>query len=115
MNKVYPHTHLWVNGRKAYLQDIQAGKAVAESEFEKSTFSFISEWFSGKDTFELQPSGSTGTPKKNTVTRAQMTASANLTAQALGLKQTYHAMVCLDTRYIAGKMMLVRSFEIGMK
>jgi O-succinylbenzoic acid--CoA ligase len=115
MNKNYSHTHIWINGRKVLLQDILTEKAMALSEFEKNTFDFICEWLSDKDVFELKTSGSTGSPKTIHVRRSQMTSSANLTAQALGLQQTYNALVCLDTRYIAGKMMLVRSFETGMK
>jgi O-succinylbenzoic acid--CoA ligase len=115
MNKNYSHAHIWINGRMVRLQDILADKAEPKSEFEKNTFTFASEWLSSKDKFELQTSGSTGSPKTINVKRSQMTASANLTAQALGLQQAYHALVSLDTRYVAGKMMMVRSFETGMK
>jgi len=44
----------------------------------------------------------------------QMITSARMTENALGLKQNYTTLVCLDTNYIAGQMMLVRSFVTGM-
>ena len=85
-----------------------------DSEFEKSAFQFCKEWLSGMGSFTLHTSGSTGTPKKITVSRQQLKASANLTAAALGLQKNNTSLVCLDTRYIAGIMMMVRSFEVGM-
>jgi o-succinylbenzoate---CoA ligase len=111
----YPHTFLWINGRKVWLRDIVEDRAEARTEFEKNTFAFIKEWIAGKEDFQLQTSGSTGTPKTIYVARTMMKASAKLTAQALDLKRNFNALVCLDTRYVAGKMMLVRCLEVGMK
>ncbi len=84
------------------------------NEFEKSTLKFCKEWLSGQESFTLQTSGSTGVAKKIKITREQLKASANLTAKVLGLQKNDTALVCLDTRYIAGIMMMVRSFEVGM-
>ena len=75
---------------------------------------FCKDWLSGKETFEFHTSGSTGTPKKVTFLRAQLVASARLTEDALGLKEGYTALACLDTTLIAGAMMLVRCFVTGM-
>lgn len=80
----------------------------------KSAFNFCRDWLNGKSKFELETSGSTGTPKKIEVTRDQLKASAQLSASVLGLQKKTTALVCLDTRYIAGIMMLVRSMEVGM-
>jgi O-succinylbenzoic acid--CoA ligase len=44
-----------------------------------------------------------------------MTASAQATAQALSLQPGWTALVTLDTRFVAGKMMLVRSLLTGMR
>jgi O-succinylbenzoic acid--CoA ligase len=115
MRSAYPHTDIWINGRRVLLKDILENKTSAESDFENHTFGFISDWLSGKETFELHTSGSTGKPKTITVTSSQMRASAKLTAEVLQLQQSFNALTCLDTRYIAGKMMLVRSFESAMK
>lgn len=83
-------------------------------DFEKSALMFCKEWLSGQKSFTLQTSGSTGVPKKITVTRDQLQASANLTATVLGLQKHDTSLVCLDTRYIAGIMMIVRSLEVGI-
>jgi O-succinylbenzoic acid--CoA ligase len=115
MSNKYPHTHIWINSRKVSISAIVDDKTVCVTEFEKNTFSFIRDWMLGKEKFDLQTSGSTGIPKEISATRSQMTASANLTIKELKLKEIFNALVCLDTRYIAGKMMLVRSLECGMK
>lgn len=77
-------------------------------------FQFCIEWLNGRTEFELQTSGSTGAPKKIKVTRQQLIASARLTISVLRLQPNETALVCLDTRYIAGIMMLVRALEGGM-
>jgi O-succinylbenzoic acid--CoA ligase len=43
-----------------------------------------------------------------------MQASAQATAQALGLASGMRALVCLPVRYIAGQMMLVRGLVLGL-
>lgn len=83
-------------------------------DFEKSALIFCHDWLNGKDSFTLQTSGSTGTPKQITATRNQLKASARITTEALGLKKNGTSLICLDTRYIGGIMMIVRSLEVGM-
>ncbi len=75
---------------------------------------FKSLWDSGQDTFTIQTSGSTGTPKEIVLQRKQLIASAKMTAKAFDLKEGDTAFCCLNIDYIAGMMMLVRAFEIGM-
>jgi o-succinylbenzoate---CoA ligase len=111
----YPHSDIIVNGRSIDLAEIAEGKATGWSHAEANAFSFIREWCKGVREFALQTSGSTGSPKQITVTRDQMVASARLTEQALNLKRNWTALLCLDARYIAGRMMIVRSFITGMK
>src|SRR5690349_16562178 len=111
----YPFSCIWINGRSIPLEAITNERVIARSSFEDHTFAFIRDWLSGQETFTIHTSGSTGTPKPISVTRAQMIASARLSAQALGLEQNFTALVCIDTRYIGGQMMLVRSFVTGMK
>jgi O-succinylbenzoic acid--CoA ligase len=89
--------------------------SIPRSVFEDQTFSFIREWLSEQEKFTIQTSGSTGTPKMISVTREQMTASARLTEQAVMLKRSSNALVCIDTKHIGGRMMLVRSFVTGMR
>src|SRR3990170_1163823 len=111
----YPFSTITINGKEVEVGHILSGHADAASEFESSVYSFVKQWHSSDDTFIQKTSGSTGTPKLITLTREQLVASAKLTEEALELKAGDCALVCLDPQYIAGKMMLVRSFSIGMK
>lgn len=76
---------------------------------------FCGEWLSGKTEFIVHTSGSTGAPKPIVVKRSQMQASATQTQKALGLNKGDTALICLSTNHIAGKMMLVRTMEIGLQ
>ncbi|WP_428667625.1 AMP-binding protein [Runella sp.] len=80
----------------------------------RQAWEFCCEWAKGQTAFILHTSGSTGQPKPITLTRTQMQASARMTHRALELKEENTALVCLNTAYIAGTMMLVRGMEIGM-
>jgi O-succinylbenzoic acid--CoA ligase len=110
----YTHKSIWINGRFVTLNTIVDGHATPLSSFEHDTFSFIREWASGAKTFSLNTSGSTGAPKTISIERDQMIASAKATEAALQLKKNYSALTCIDTKYIGGKMMLVRSFVTDM-
>jgi o-succinylbenzoate---CoA ligase len=105
---------IWINGRDVLLQEIMEGSSAGRTTHETNTFDFIREWLNKTTHFELKTSGSTGNQKIITVTRDQMIASARLTEQALQLREGYNALLCLDARYIAGKMMIVRSFVTKM-
>jgi len=97
------------------ITDIEKGNfSDSLSPNENNALKFCHEWLNGKEDFILQTSGSTGTPKKICVTRNQLKASAALSTSYLGLKKESTALVCLDTKYVAGIMMLVRSLEVGM-
>lgn len=81
---------------------------------EQKAADFCNQWFSGKSSFEITTSGSTGTPKKILLHRQSMIVSAERTARALGLRAGMTALICLDTGFIAGMMMLVRAMNTGM-
>jgi o-succinylbenzoate---CoA ligase len=112
---MYKHSHIWINGRTVRIDSISDETETGRSPFEAATFRFIRSWFSGAKTFELTTSGSTGDPKKIIITREQMIASASLTERALSLKADTNSLLALDSNFIAGKMMIVRSFVTGMK
>lgn len=82
--------------------------------YEQLCIDFCAEWLNGKETFTLHTSGSTGIPKAIQLTRKQMLASSQATIKALHLKKNDNALVCINTNFVGGKMMLVRSLEIGM-
>ena len=86
----------------------------AQTPYEADALVFCRAWLGGQSAFMLQTSGSTGTPKSITLTRTQMRASAHLTGRTLGLQTGDAALVCLNIRYVAGVMMLVRGLELGL-
>ncbi len=86
----------------------------SQTPYEEDALVFCRAWLTGQSTFTLYTSGSTGTPKPIQLTRAQMRASAHLTGQTLGLQRGDAALVCLNIRYVAGIMMLVRGLELGL-
>ena len=87
---------------------------VPQTPYEAEAIIFCRAWLSGQTEFVLQTSGSTGIPKSITLTRAQMRASAHLTGRTLGLTPGDAALVCLNIRYVAGVMMLVRGLELDL-
>jgi o-succinylbenzoate---CoA ligase len=85
-----------------------------QNDYYTKVLSFKALWESGQNSFEVQTSGSTGLPKKIILERKLMIASVKMTAKAFDLKEGDTAFCCLNIDYIAGMMMLVRAFEIGM-
>ena len=76
---------------------------------------FIAQWHDGSDTVEVHTSGSTGTPKVMLVDKRRMLASARMTCDFLGLKSGDTALLCMSVDFIAGKMMVVRAMERGLR
>jgi o-succinylbenzoate---CoA ligase len=111
----YSFTSIILNHREIEITDILNGRAIAHSVFETNVLKFIQKWFEPTGEFSQHTSGSTGDPKLITISREQMIASARLTEKALKLNASDVALVCLDPEYIAGKMMIVRSFVTNMK
>ena len=77
--------------------------------------SFLDEWNNDSAYVEVKTSGSTGEPKRMMVEKRRMLNSARITCDFLGLKPGDTALLCMSTDYIAGKMMIVRSIERGLK
>lgn len=71
-------------------------------------------WFDGQQDFTFHTSGSTGAPRPITFSRTQLEASAKLSIDALGLKPGMKSLACLDPRFVAGGMMIIRSAVAGM-
>ena len=76
---------------------------------------FLEEWNNPSEFVEVKTSGSTGEPKRMMVEKRRMLNSARITCDFLGLKEGDTALLCMSTDYIAGKMMVVRSIERGLK
>lgn len=84
-------------------------------EWEKQIIDFIHEWKSETKFITAQTSGSTGEPKPIQLPKSAMKISAQLTGDFFGLKKGKTALLCLPVNFIAGKMMLVRAIELGLK
>lgn len=83
-------------------------------EFEKSIGDFLLDWFDEKSYIDLQTSGTTGPPKIIRTNKQTMVNSALATGDFFNLSPGDKALYCLPTKFIAGKMMLVRSFVLGL-
>ncbi len=101
-----------INQHSYSAEQILAISSFSDS-YEDKTLEFCKNWLLGNQTFVIHTSGSTGTPKPISITRSQMEASAKMTAQKLQLFEGTKALICLNTAYIAGKMMLVRGMLHG--
>lgn len=91
-----------------YIRDGVISPNIEKEEPFQHAVEFCKQWTAGQENFTISTSGSTGTPKEIEISRSQMEASAKMTVAALGLLAGDNALVCLNTDYIAGKMMLVR-------
>ncbi len=59
-------------------------------------------------------SGTTGPPKSYIIPRRDLVSSARLTGETFGLLPGDRALLCLPCDFIAGKLMLVRAFALGL-
>jgi len=84
-------------------------------EWELDIYSFTLDWLNTDvKTFEVMTSGSTGTSKMIILNRADMIKSAHTTGFFFKLKPNDKVLHCLPTKYIAGKMMIVRALVLGL-
>ena len=74
---------------------------------------FLIQWFNNELFITVQTSGSTGKPKKIKLAKKAMVYSALATGNYFNLNEKTSAFLCLSTKYIAGKMMLVRAMVLG--
>lgn len=76
---------------------------------------FLSQWNDDNSRLLVHTSGSTGQPKPLWVEKEKMRHSARITCRFLGLHPGDTALLCMPLDYIAGKMMVVRSLECGLR
>ena len=82
--------------------------------FEQHIGTFLLDWFDEKSYIELSTSGTTGVPKVIKIEKQAMLDSALATGDFFGLEPGNTMLHCLPTNYVAGKMMWVRSFILGL-
>ncbi len=82
--------------------------------WEKTLFQFILDWISDSSTLKVNTSGSTGQSKTILLEKEKMIQSALRTGEFFQLNKNEKALLCLPTDFIAGKMMVVRAFVLGL-
>jgi len=83
-------------------------------EFEKAVGDFLLDWFDPHSFIELSTSGTTGKPKLIKIEKQAMVNSAMATGEFFDLSSGNKVLHCLPVKYIAGKMMFVRAFILGL-
>ena len=112
------HNRFKLNGYHITLEEMfyVAYSFVKEGEpFEQHVGNFLLDWFDDKSYIELSTSGTTGTPKIMKIEKQAMLDSALATGDFFDLKPGDTMLHCLPTNYVAGKMMFVRSFILGLE
>lgn len=103
-----PYTH-------SELKEV-AYSLVKEGEpFEKAAGNFLLDWLDKKDFVLVRTSGTTGLPKTIKLNKSSMVNSAIMTGDFFGIEPGDKALHCLPSRYISGKMMLVRAMILGLE
>lgn len=74
---------------------------------------FLREWYNAEEYVIGHTSGSTGTPKEIRLLKKDMLASAWITNDFFHIGRDSRLLLCLSPRYIAGKMMIVRTLLSG--
>lgn len=121
MNKIvtYKNVHNFfkLNGYHLTKEDLcrVAYSFIKEGEdYEQAVGEFLLDWFDDKDYISMYTSGTTGTPKKIRIKKEAMVQSAIATGDFFGLQPGNRVLHCLPTKFVAGKMMFVRSFILGL-
>ncbi len=84
-------------------------------EFEKEIGLFLLDWLDDNEFVVVNTSGTTGKPKEIKVSKQAMVNSAIATGDYFDLKPGDSVLHCLPSRFIAGKMMLVRAIILGLE
>jgi O-succinylbenzoic acid--CoA ligase len=111
------HPKFKLNGHSLTKDDfyIVAYSFIKEGDdFEKPVGEFLLDWFDEKPFIEMQTSGSTGIPKLIRVPKQSMVNSALASGEFFDLNYGNKILNCLPMKYVAGKMMFVRSFVLGL-
>lgn len=83
--------------------------------YEKVVGNFLLDWLDSNDYVSVSTSGTTGLPKIIKIDKSAMINSAIMTGDYFNIQPGDKALHCLPSRYISGKMMLVRAMILGLE
>lgn len=114
-----PYTSLIISGKfypENKLMEFAKNQVSSNTikDWETKFFEFILEWLSDATQQKIKTSGSTGSAKWIEVEKESMVKSAKLTGQFFNLQKNDKALLCLPVDFIAGKMMVIRAFVLGL-
>lgn len=112
-------TDIKINGKHYSAADLivfakEKRQSKTTASWEISLYRFVLDWISDSLTIEVLTSGSTGKPKTILLEKEKMIQSALRTGEFFQLKKNDKTLICLPTDFIAGKMMVVRAFVLGL-
>jgi len=84
-------------------------------DFEKPVGDFLLDWFDDNSYIDMQTSGSTGVPKMIRISKQAMVESAIATGDFFDIHPGDKVLQCLPVKYIAGKLMFIRAFILGLE
>lgn len=111
------HNHFKLNGFHLTKEDLCriAYSFIKEgADFEQAVGDFLLDWFDDKSYVDMYTSGTTGEPKTIRIEKEAMVQSAISTGDFFELEPGNKVLHCLPVNYVAGKMMFVRSFILGL-
>lgn len=103
---IFPE-HIQLSGKKVLVDDFI--KKSHTSGREKELAEFLKAWYAPEDFLEVKTSGSTGKPKIIRLNKEFVAASVQRTLHFFQLKKDNRILHCLPIKYIAGKLMVVRT------
>lgn len=101
-------SHIRLNGHLVPVDDLLR-RNLDGAGWEQDWLRFLVEWYNVVDYIEVQTSGSTGEPKTIRLKKQFVAASALRTIQFFGLNEDDRVLHCLPSRFIAGKLMVIRA------
>ena len=111
------HNYFKINGHHFNETDLRrlAYDYIKEGDLNQQAIGdFLLDWFDDKEYIEMKTSGTTGLPKLIKLEKQAMIQSALATGDFFKLQPGDKVLLCLPAKFIAGKMMLVRSLILGL-
>lgn len=115
-HKIHPNFKL--NGQyrsREGLWDVGYSLVKEGESYEIDIGEFLIDWLSDSDKVQVKSSGTTGKPKTIFLLKQHMINSALATGNYFALQPGQSTLLCLPTKYISGKMMIVRAMVLGLE